>query len=71
MPDFTLHGNGEDCPACELRRAALGGREIDVPCNNCGGVGRVALPAAEIVADACAWARAHHWPAFDRRNGLD
>lgn len=65
MPDPTLHGNGFDCPACELRRAEarrtsiLGPRAI--PCNRCGGTGRIARPVADIVADHVAWARQHYW----------
>lgn len=47
MPDATLHGNGEECPACALQREAL---DTDhslmirptIPCNLCGAVGRVA-----------------------------
>lgn len=72
MTDRTLHGNGEPCPACALRREFRGpGLAPDpIPCNLCGGVGRLALSDAEIVAAAVAWARVHHWPAFDRRNGL-
>lgn len=71
MPDPTLHGNGNACPACTLRRetveyqqrrgASIGG------CNNCDATGRVGIPIEEIVAAHVAWARAHYWPEFERR----
>lgn len=75
MPDFTLHGNHDPCPACELQREALfeacgGPVPIEfgqIPCNNCGGTGMIKLTSAEIVARQVAEARVHHWPAFERR----
>lgn len=73
MADPTLHDNGEPCPACELRREAEDKAAIlrsEVPCNNCGGTGRVGFSDAVIVERSAAWARKHYWPAFDRRNGL-
>lgn len=77
MPDFTLHGNHDPCPACALRReaifAAAGGAVPiafgEVPCNACGGTGMIALSAAEIVARTAEEARRIYWPAFDARNG--
>lgn len=58
MPDITLHGNHDPCPACALRREAVFAEaEGAVPiqfgiinCNNCGGTGFLALTAAEITA---------------------
>lgn len=75
MPDFTLHGNHDPCPACELQREALvdaagGGISIpfgQIPCNNCGGTGMVKLTEAEIVVRQVAEALRHHWPDFERR----
>lgn len=66
MPDITLHGNGEDCPACALRRddlRAAGAMDQVVPCNFCGGTGRVGRAVAEIIREACAWAVENYWPA--------
>lgn len=64
MPDPTLHGNGYDCPACELRRKEAHGigRRHNIPCNQCHGKGRIARPIPDIIADAVAEAREHHWP---------
>ena len=73
MPDPTLHGNGEPCPACGLRREGEDTSEVlrpELPCNLCGGTGRVALLIEEIIARHAAWAREHYWPAFDRRNAI-
>lgn len=70
MPDPALHGNGEPCPACALRREAEDTSAVlrrETPCNACGGTGRIALPVDAIIARHVAWARAHYWPAFDRR----
>lgn len=64
MPDITLHGNGAPCPGCALRRAS----DVDLwgpsttDCNACGGVGRIARPIENIIADHVAWAREHYWP---------
>jgi hypothetical protein len=66
MPDASLHGNGDDCPACALRRDELrAARAMDqsVPCNFCGGEGRVGRAVAAIIREACAWAIEHYWPA--------
>lgn len=73
MADPGLHENGEPCPACALRREAEDKTSIlrtPVPCNNCGGTGRIGFSDAQIVATAAAWAREHYWPEFDRRNGI-
>ncbi len=65
MADPTLHGNGIACPACELRREEahrhFTGR-IDVPCNNCGGTGRVAFSTSDIIRGHVVWARENYWP---------
>lgn len=66
MPDPALHGNGDDCPACALRREDLrasGAMDQSVPCNFCGGHGRVGRAVAAIIAEACAWAVTNYWPA--------
>ena len=63
VPDPALHGNGYACPACELRREeahGIGGR-LDIPCNQCGGTGRIARPILEIIAEHVAEARQHYW----------
>ena len=78
MPDFTLHGNHDPCPACALRREALaeaGGGPVPIPfgqveCNNCGGTGMIKLTEREIIARTVKEAIRLHWPAFDERNGL-
>lgn len=73
MPDPALHGNGEDCPACALRREGHDPAAVlrpAVACNLCGGVGRIAIPTAEIIARQCAEARAY-WAAFDARVRAD
>ena len=70
MPDHTLHGNGEPCPACELRREALDRSQILQPvieCQVCDGSGLVPLSAAEIVRRTCEEARRIYWPAFEAR----
>ena len=72
MADPTLHGNGEPCPACALRREGEDTTAVlrpEVPCNACGGTGRAGFTDEMIIAAAAAWAREHYWPAFDRRNG--
>lgn len=66
MPDITLHGNGDNCPACELRRdelRAAASMDQAVSCNFCGGTGRVGRAVVEIVREACEWARREYWPA--------
>lgn len=78
MPDFTLTGNHDPCPACALRREALAeaaGRPVPIPfgqveCNNCGGTGMIRLTDREIIARTVKDAIRLHWPAFDERNGL-
>lgn len=70
MPDPDLHGNHDPCPACELRREALGPVPIDhgwADCNVCDGTGYLALSVAEIVRRTCEEARRIYWPAFERR----
>lgn len=69
--DAGLHGNGDDCPACALRRddlRAVGAVDQTVPCNLCHGAGRIARPVETVIAGHVAWARAHYWSAFDERN---
>lgn len=73
MADPYLPGNGKACPACALRREAEDKAAVlrpEIPCNCCGGTGRIALSTREIIAAACAWAAANYWPSFDQRNGL-
>lgn len=70
MPDPSLHGNGEPCPACTLRREAEDTSLIkrpDVECNLCLGTGRIGYTREAIIAAHVAWAREHYWPAFDAR----
>jgi hypothetical protein len=72
MPDAALHGNGYNCPGCELRRAeqiARGGFGPAPACNQCKGTGRIALRTKDIVAAAVAEARLHYWPERDARWG--
>lgn len=75
MADIALKGNGEDCPACELRRLALineifiGGRPV--PCNFCGGSGRVGRALADIIREAVTWAASNYWPERERRWALE
>ncbi len=67
MPDATLHGNGENCPACALRRENDPWQTECHPCNFCQSTGRVPFTEARIVADAVAWAKDHYWRHFDER----
>jgi hypothetical protein len=65
IPDPGLHGNGINCPACELRRERLvadAAMDQSVACNFCGGTGRVGRAVAEIVREAVEWAARHYWP---------
>ncbi len=65
MPDPALHGNGEDCPACALRRDRLrAGAAMDqvVGCNLCGGSGRLGKTEAEIIRESVEMAAVHYWP---------
>ena len=68
MPDITLHGNGEDCPACALRRDQLradAAMDQVVDCNFCGGTGRVGRAVEAIIREAVEWAAVHYWPHRD------
>lgn len=68
MPDVTLHGNGVNCPACELRRDPLredAAMDQSVECNFCGGTGRVGKAVEQIIREAVEWARDHYWPERD------
>lgn len=70
MTDFTLHGNGYPCPACELRREAENKSAItrpDVPCNVCRGIGRLPYSDAEIVRRTVEEARRIYWPMVEAR----
>lgn len=70
MPNPSLHGNHDNCPACELRREMLDTGAVfrpDIPCNVCGGTGHIALSSVEIVRRTVEEARRLYWPAFDRR----
>lgn len=63
MPDPTLHGNGDDCPACTLRREQMGLADAKgVGCNQCDGTGRIPRSTERIIADHVAWAQAYYWP---------
>lgn len=64
-PDTSLHGNGVNCPACELRRddlRAAAAMDQVVECNFCGGSGRVGRAVAGIVREAVQWASEHYLP---------
>lgn len=61
MPDPTLHGNGDDCPACELRREDDEWQTGTHPCNNCGGTGRIPRPTLRILNETVAQARKTYW----------
>lgn len=74
MTDYTLHGNCEICPACELRREGVVGhvndygaitdhRHVFVACNECGGFGLKPLSDHEIIARTVEEARLGYWPA--------
>lgn len=70
MTDHTLHGNHDPCPACALRREALGDVFIDVgdvPCNACKSTGFIPLSDEEIVRRTVEEARRIYWPAFEKR----
>ena len=72
MTDHNLHGNHDPCPACEMRREALGRVPIDkgqIECNVCKGEGWLPLSDAEIVRRTCEEARRVYWPAFEARIG--
>lgn len=72
MADARLHENGYCCPSCELRREAVNqeigdGSAVDVPCNQCGGTGRIGYEDIEICMKNVRWARVHYWPERERR----
>lgn len=70
MPDPTLHGNHDPCPACELRREMQDTAPIvreAIPCNVCKGVGFLPLDSAEIVRRTVEEARRIYWPEWERR----
>lgn len=70
MTDYTLHGNHEPCPACEMRRETQDITRIirdDIPCNVCAGLGFLPLSDVEIVRRTCEEARRTYWPAFEAR----
>lgn len=70
LPDVTLHGNHDTCPACELRREVQDKAPIcraAVPCNVCGGTGFLKLTVAEIVRRTCEEARRLYWPVVYAR----
>lgn len=70
MPDPTLHGNHDTCPACELRREMQDTAPISrtaIPCNVCGGTGFLPLSSVEIVRRTVDEARRLYWPEFERR----
>jgi len=70
MPDVTLHGNGQDCPACALRRddlRAAAAMDQVVECNFCGGSGRVGRAVADIIREAVEWAAVNYWPEREAR----
>ncbi len=70
MTDYTLHGNGEACPACELRREMIDTAMILRPviqCQVCNGTGRLPLSDVEIVRRTVEEARRIYWPQFEAR----
>jgi hypothetical protein len=69
VPDPTLHGNHDPCPACQLRREAEDTTRLNrplIPCNTCAGLGFIPLSAAEIVRRTVAEARLTYWPQFEQ-----
>ena len=70
MPDMNLHGNGENCPACALRRDELrqsAALDQVVACNFCGGTGRVGRAVEDIIREDVKWAAEFYWPDRERR----
>lgn len=66
MPDVSLHGNHDDCPACAMRREVQDNGPIirePVPCNVCHGNGYLTLAAAEICRRTVEEAKRCYWPA--------
>lgn len=69
MADKTLHDNGYACPACALRREAEDKGAVlrpDVPCNVCGGLGRLGFSDAEICHRTVEEARRCYWPEVEQ-----
>lgn len=70
MTNHTLHGNGERCPACELRRGMVDLGMIlraVIQCQVCNGTGLLPLSDAEIVRRTVEEARRIYWPQFEAR----
>lgn len=70
MPDETLHGNHDPCPACQLRRETEDTAPVYrplIPCNTCAGKGFIPLSSAEIVLRTVTEARLTYWPQFEQR----
>lgn len=66
--DITLHDNGAPCPACELRRESRDPMDPSpIPCNTCGGNGRMGHTVHQVVGRSVEWARKHYWPERERR----
>ena len=66
MPDPSLHGNGYNCPACELRREedrkrTTLGSKTGRKCNHCNGTGRIAFTLRETYELQLADARKYYW----------
>lgn len=69
MAGATLHANGYACPACALRREVEDKRAVlrpDVPCNVCGGLGRLCYSAAEVCRRTVEEARRCYWPEVEQ-----
>lgn len=67
MADLWLTGNGRPCPACGGDGEILGAGRSRRFCAACRGLGRVALPEAEIVGAHVEEARRLYWPAWPER----
>lgn len=68
--DANLTENGKACPACELRREEANRKftgPANVPCNNCGGTGRVSHGITQVYSSSVAWARENYWPEREAR----
>lgn len=65
MPDPYLHGNGEPCPACALRREESRRRSVlglgETFCNHCNGTGRIAWSERKVYEHQLADARRFYW----------
>lgn len=67
MADISLHGNGETCPACELQREVHDPlSNVEIPCNYCGGVGKIEIEETTILKRATEWAKKNYWPERER-----